>query len=930
MIIVWFIVGFGLGALSGVVPIALICGVLSASFGAVIMQGAALRRLKVQVARLEKKMQQMQFREEQRVEVPAALVEPEDVEELAPIDVIEDSQEIGSEWELAPKPDEPKTAARMATPQPVGKATTPRKPAPPNPVQIASDKIRAFITGGNTLARVGLLVLLVGIVLLLKYAVDNNMFPVEMRMASAAALGMALVGIGFWQRIKRPDFSLVMQGGGVATMYLAVFFSYRVYELIPGGAAFALLSALAIFSGIMSVTQNSLALILIGIVGGFLAPILASTGSNNHVALFSYYLILNLLIAGVAWFKVWRPLNLVGFIFTFGIGTLWGVLTYESENFSTTEPFLVAFFLLYVAIVVIFAWRKQVNVRGWVDGSLTFGTPLAFLGLQYSMVRDMPFAMAYTTLGMAGVYIIVATLLHRRAAEFMRNLIEAFLALGVGFATLAVPYGFSNHSLTGATWAVEGLGLFWLGVHQHRAISRWAGLILQFLAGGALLYSLEKHHYPMDALPVLNTFFMGCVLLCAGGLGIAWVAHRNRAEFPRSGRLLQGLIVWALIWWYPSALLEISEHVQRPYQATAILLLVAASGFGFEYGASKFDWTWGRLPAMLSIPAVLLMLVHYQSMHVTINPPMLNADYVRGIEWALGRSPVENGGWLAWPVLLLGMFVTARRFARDHWDLGRLFLPATVWVTAIFVGLLLSHHVRAIDGLGGSWALVAKVAGVMGVAAFVLYRVRRDDGDDTSYTYRCWSVGGLMALLALWFLRTNFFANGDGFPVPFVPLANPLDVSLGLALCCIGFWARENERSVLLALPPMAFLWINGMLARSVHQFAGVRWQGQALWDSDAMQMSVSVTWTIIGLGTVLWATRQKTRLVWFVGAVLLGVVVGKLFLIDMAHLSTVIKIITFLVVGVLLLVVGFFSPMPPALPETSTTIDPNEVEKLS
>ncbi len=927
MIIVWFIVGFGLGALSGVVPIALFCGVLSASFGALIMQGAALRRLKVQVARLEKQMQKVQLREEPEVEAPAPLAPPEEAEEPT---VHEESQEIGSEWELAPKPDKPKTAAPASTPQPVARAATARKPEPPNPVQIASDKIRSFITGGNTLARVGLLVLLVGIVLLLKYAVDNNMFPVEMRMASAAVLGMALVGIGFWQRVKRPDFSLIMQGGGVATMYLTVFFSYRVYELIPGAAAFALLSALAIFSGIMAVTQNSLTLILIGIVGGFLAPILASTGSNNHVALFSYYLILNLLIAGVAWFKVWRPLNLVGFIFTFGIGTLWGVLTYKGENFSTTEPFLVAFFLLYVAIVVIFAWRKQVNVRAWVDGSLTFGTPLAFLGLQYSMVHDMPFAMAYTTMGMAGVYIIVASLLHRRAPEFMRNLVESFLALGVGFATLAVPYGFSNHSLTGATWAVEGLGLFWLGVRQHRALSRWAGLALQFLAGGALLYSLETRRYPSDALPILNTFFMGCVLLCAGGLGIAWIAHRKRAAFPRSARLLQGLIVWALVWWYPSALLEVSEHVQRPYQATAILLIVAATGFAFEYGASKFKWIWGRLPAMLSIPAVLLMLVHYQSTHLAINPPMLNADHVRGMEWALGRSPLESGGWLSWPSLLLAMFVTARRFARDQWELGRLFLPATVWVTAIFAGLLLSHHVRAIDGLGGSWALVAKTAGVMGVAAFVLRRVRRNDSDETSQVYRRFSVGGLMVLLLLWFLRTNFFANGDSLPVPFAPLANPLDIGLGLVLCCIGFWAKENERSVLLVLPPMAFLWINGMLARSVHQFAGIPWQGQALWDSDAMQMAVSVTWTIIGLGTVLWATKRKTRLVWFVGAVLLGVVVGKLFLIDIAHLGTVIKIVTFLVVGALLLVVGFFSPMPPSAPETSPTVDPNEVEELS
>ena len=97
-------------------------------------------------------------------------------------------------------------------------------------------------------------------------------------------------------------------------------------------ALFALIAGL---SGLLAVLQNSMALIVIGQLGGFLAPVLASTGSGSHVALFSYYMVLNLVILVIAWFKSWRALNLVGFVCTFGIATAWGALKYQPEHLAS-------------------------------------------------------------------------------------------------------------------------------------------------------------------------------------------------------------------------------------------------------------------------------------------------------------------------------------------------------------------------------------------------------------------------------------------------------------------------------------------------------------------------------------------------------------------------------------------------------------------
>jgi uncharacterized membrane protein len=63
----------------------------------------------------------------------------------------------------------------------------------------------------------------------------------------------------------------------------------------------------------------------------------------------------------------------------------------------------------------------------------------------------------------------------------------------------------------------------------------------------------------------------------------------------------------------------------------------------------------------------------------------------------------------------------------------------------------------------------------------------------------------------------------------------------------------------------------------------------------------------------MLVAARRRRRAPWLAGASLLGVVVVKLFAIDLSRIGSIERIVSFVVVGVLMLVVGYFSPMPPA-----------------
>ena len=168
-----------------------------------------------------------------------------------------------------------------------------------------------------------------------------------------------------------------------------------------------------------------------------------------------------------SWRKAWRVLNLVGFGFTFVIGTLWGVTSYRPEFFASAEPFLVAFFLLYVAVPILYARRESFALRHYVDGTLVFGVPLVAFGLQTGLVRQFEYGAAWSAFALGAFYLMLASALWRRAGENLRLLTESFLALGVGFGTLAIPLAFDGR-ITSAAWALEGAAIVWVSARQAR------------------------------------------------------------------------------------------------------------------------------------------------------------------------------------------------------------------------------------------------------------------------------------------------------------------------------------------------------------------------------------------------------------------------------------------------------------------------------
>ncbi|MEK6551496.1 MAG: DUF2339 domain-containing protein [Pseudomonadota bacterium] len=790
----------------------------------------------------------------------------------------------------------PPAAVVAATP-----VSTPVAAAPAEPPRWWT-ATREFLFGGNTAVRIGVVVLFFGVAFLLKYAADRNLFPVELRLTTAALGGLVLLVFGWRLRLRLPGYALALQGGAVGILYLTVFAALRLYHLIPPALAFGLLALVAVFSAVLAVAQNARSLAVLGAAGGFLAPVLASTGAGQHVLLFSYYALLNAGILAIAWFRAWRSLNLLGFVFTFVIGALWGRKYYQPDLFASTEPFLILFTLMYIGIAVLYALRQPLKLTGLVDGTLVFGVPLIGFTLQAVLLRPYEFGLAWSALALGGLYLSLAMLLWRRLAEKSRLLTESFLALGIGFATLAVPLAFDGR-WTAAAWALEGAALLWVGVRQQQRLARWAGALLILASGFFYLHDATTN--PSALLtPVLNGHYLGGALIAIAALFGSWTLNRHRERLGSLDKVIAVMLfVWGLLWWLGSGSDEIERHLIRATRAAANVGLVALTVVLLELLGRRFRWAMASRVAPWGIVAMFPLLLAFSLLRVS--------------------HPLADYGYLAWPAAFAIHFWVLRR--------GETQRPAGLgvahaigwWWLALIAALELHWQIDHQVAAAGTWSAIAWA---LVPTALLLWTGSAPSQRlwpwRTQPAYLTLGSAPIAVALALWVFMAALSLRGSAWPLPYVPLLNPLDVALAFALFALSAWllrlqrhhpgSADSRRVVTIGLALLAFLWLNSALVRAFHHLAGVPFEFEAILRSQLVQAGFSVFWSVLALATMVLATRRGWRAVWIAGAVLLGVVVVKLFLVDLAKTATLARVVSFLSVGVLLLIVGYLSPVPP------------------
>ncbi len=782
------------------------------------------------------------------------------------------------------------TASATPGPQPAPPPRAPSAPVePPRPdvVSLAVRAIKRWFTVGNVPVKIGVLVLFAGVAALLKYASDQGWLslPLELRLAGVAAASLAALVFAWRKRESNRSFALSLQGGAIGILLLTVFAAFKRYGLMEATPAFALSVILIAGAGALAVLQNAKALAVFALLAGFLAPIWLSTGSGNHVALFSYYAVLNAAILGVAWWKPWRILNLLGFVFTFGIGTVWGLFDYQPAKFATTEPFLLLFFAFYLIIPLLYARRQPEGRRGLVEGCLVFGTPLIAFSLQAGLLEGERLPLAFNALGLAALYALLAAALRRRGG--FERMVPSYAVLAVGFATLAVPLALSAHA-TASVFALEGAALVWLGLRQQRRLPLISGIGLQLLAAFAFLIGLSR---VLPDTAIANPAFMGALLIALAGLASAWVLRAHDKPVPALVFYL-----WGLAWWLGTTVNEIGRFIDWDARADAVLALVAVTG-------------WIAAEVHRRRPATALAMTTLLALAAGLPLALLQAQ-------AHGQ-PFAGHGVLAWLIYAaLGVRSLLCLRSSEHALAGwAQFAWLLVWPSVLSMLLEwtgahfeLAEGWRAL-GIGLPW-LAAAALGLFRWPWLAMPLGERFDGYRGALLTVLFVVLGVAGLCSLWLA-------GGAAPLPWLPLLNPLELAQLAAFVLLACWAWSPQapeplrqwRPMVLAL--LGFVLVTSIVLHAVHHWGGVAWNGNLI-STGLAQTSLTVVWSVLGVLGWITGSRRGQRGLWLAGAVLMGVVLVKLILVDRGNLGDVLGIASFIAYGLLCTVVGYLAPAPP------------------
>ncbi|GIK73405.1 MAG: hypothetical protein BroJett021_23930 [Chloroflexota bacterium] len=870
--------------------------------------GVGFLMVNQRINRLQKQIEQIELRL-----TAGAMFAPESVEEtsqfiqpMTPAPPVQPAPTRAADVQanqLFPIPAKPQSLPQAASPIPAP-ASAPVK-APRKPIPVVDWFLKSHI-----LVQIGLIVLFIGVALLLRYAVDQGWLSLEIRHIGAAVGGVTLGVVGWLLRKKQRSYGLALEGGGLAILYLTTFSAYQFYALLPAPVAFGVFVALGGVGMALALLQNARILAYAALIGAFAAPLLAAGEGGSYIGLFGYYALLVIVALGLSVRKGWQGLGVIGLIFTYsvGIGFTFANDPVRNGDYPGMQGFVALFFGLFAVAALLFALRhgEGRRISDLVIGVLN---PLFALLWQMMLVIDFERGAGYSLLVGGALYLGLFGLLLWRKDERLSLHRELSLFWALFLLTLAIPV-FVEAQITAAIWAVAGAAWVWIG--WRRAVGWLApwGVITQIGAGLAfaptLLDALGTILTPTEmGTPFLNEFTLGWVMLGAAGIASAYFLTRPafattgaaRASIWRALAVLS--LAWGVAWWFGGGALE-ATTVPAGFVVSTLVLFLTLSTVVMALIGWRLAFGWLELPLRGLLPLLLVLAVVHR--------------------WEID-SPLEGGAWLAWPLALLAHVWMLRR--NDGWQPVAVYHAAGVWLVTYLAAAAANGLLGAIDA-GETWQVAAVftmlAAVIAGITAFA-HRLPTPFNRHVT-AYRVGGVGLVAVFGALLLLLANFMAEGASRGLPYLPLLNPLALAMAALLAATIYWLAVVRNDVDAQWRPllwgMRWVWwalliltMSAELARSVHHLLGVSLTWDGLYASAIYQTLLAVLWSVTALGLMVWGSRRGSRSSWIAGAMVLGMTVLKLFVVDLAGVGTVARIVSFIGVGLLILLIAFLAPAP-------------------
>ncbi len=440
-----------------------------------------------------------------------------------------------------PLPEEKRTAQRDADTGAKREFIYIESDQKPGPVKPADSSLENAI-GTRWIGRVGMLAILFGVAFFLKYSFDNRLIGETGRVILGMIGGAAFIGAGeyFQKRRNMELYGQMLSGGGLAVLYLALYAAFALYHLIPLPLATAGMIAVTTTGMTLSIRYSTYSLAAIALLGGFLTPIMLSTGENRPLALFGYILLLVTGALLLLRFRQWPSLVAASLA-----GTVLIYMSWHSEFFSADQRplafgVITLFFVFYNLYIFISRLYSQ-HPESKIDQIIIFGSAafffLAFFA-QYDWESTWP--VKGFSLILAAVEIGLAELIRRRTPAATLT-IAAYAAVSVIMTVIATFVALQKGWILPAL-AAEMAALGWIGFRLDLPAMRAGAYILGLLTLFRFADDIDLTLEPFESfMPVLNDRFLVCAVAVAGFYLLLGVIAANRDRLNANERYLSAV-----------------------------------------------------------------------------------------------------------------------------------------------------------------------------------------------------------------------------------------------------------------------------------------------------------------------------------------------------------------------------------------------------
>lgn len=762
---------------------------------------------------------------------------------------------------------------------------------------------------------VGGIALALGGLFLIRYTIEAGIFGPGVRLAMAGVLGLVLVAGG--EFIRRTGFKVPVQGAagayipailtaaGAFILFGTVYAAHGIYGFIGPALAFTLLGVIGVAT-IAAALVHGQALAGIGLVGAMVTPVLVASQAPNPWALFGYLAIVLAATGAIARMRDWKLLMAAAF---FGAG-VWTILYMTDAPGANLSAILFIDAVTLAVLALVWLARRDDEpgpARAFDWPSIVPGLFVAFSALGLSV--DPAFAAAgYALPGAVVIAAMVGVALYRPLALpllYAAGLVTVLIYLGI-IPPTSIASDFSSGALgvDGLPVATSNaltlrigivLGLVFIGAGfwatrrfaagtQIRAAS-WAawGVIVPLVVLLALWFTFGN--LDRDLVYAAATALL-VVIFAAGG---EWIARAEEpplkggvaVSFALGGAAIAGLLLM---------------HMAFDSGWTTILLGAAAI-------VPALTTRWRAYPVLgwISVDAVIAVLGR-----VAFDPTIVGAGF-------LSTTPVFN--WL-----LPGYGVPALAFGFAAWQLARttngrprLAMEAAAALFALLTLAMLVRHAMH-GGVIDTGAMTLAEQSIytliaIGAGAILVAIDMRSPSSMLRYGSMAAGVASVAFIVVRHFVVLNPLLSDEStgripvFNLLFLAYLLPAIAAGGLALYARDKRPKWYAQMLAVVAAVLAFAYATLSVRRLFKgEFIGL-WSGLGQLET----YTYSALWLVIGVALLTAGVWLKSQVLRVASAALIAIAVLKVFIFDMSELEGVLRALSFIGLGAVLIGIGLF-----------------------